>query len=150
MKIGDKAIVSPELTGEKFWIVGEVIDVEQNPFEGIVISIKDELGRIFFGKEEHFDSVSCNPNEETLEAIAEARAGKHAGKLDVSTFESFLKSCDKDNSPIDMRIISATEFFRKTNFYLDLISKGEEIIIRRKSGEMYTFTPLSPDSMETK
>lgn len=54
MKKGDKAKVSPKLTGEKEWIEGEVIDVEQNPFRGIIISIKDKLGRIFFGEEQYF------------------------------------------------------------------------------------------------
>lgn len=54
MKTGDKAKVSPKLTGERDWIEGEVIDVEKNPFVGIVISIKDKLGRIFFGEEKYF------------------------------------------------------------------------------------------------
>ena len=54
MKKGDRAKVSPKLTGEKDWIIGEVIDVEDNPFRGIVIAIKDELGRIFFGEEIFF------------------------------------------------------------------------------------------------
>lgn len=54
MKKGDKAKVSPKLTGESEWIVGEVIDIEKNPFKGIVIAIKDQLGRIFFGEEEYF------------------------------------------------------------------------------------------------
>lgn len=48
MKKGDKAKVSPKLTGENEWIEGEIIDIEKNPFKGIVISIKDKLGRIFF------------------------------------------------------------------------------------------------------
>jgi hypothetical protein len=54
MKKGDKAKVSPDITGEKDWIEGEVIDIEQNPFKGIVIAIKDKLGRIFFGEEKYF------------------------------------------------------------------------------------------------
>ena len=54
MKEGDKAKVSPKITGETDWIEGEVIDVEKNPFIGIVISIKDKLGRIFFGEEQYF------------------------------------------------------------------------------------------------
>lgn len=54
MKTGDKAKVSPQLTGLDTWIEGEVIDVEQNPFKGIVIAIKDKLGRIFFGEEKFF------------------------------------------------------------------------------------------------
>ena len=54
MKKGDKAKVSPVLTGEKEWIEGEVIDIENNPFKGIVIAIKDNLGRIFFGESKYF------------------------------------------------------------------------------------------------
>ena len=54
MKKGDKAKASPKITGEAEWIEGEVIDIEQNPFRGIVISIKDKLGRIFFGEEHYF------------------------------------------------------------------------------------------------
>ena len=42
MKVGDKAKVSPQLTGESDWVEGEVIDIEQNPFKGIVIAIKDK------------------------------------------------------------------------------------------------------------
>ena len=54
MKKGDKAKVSPKITGEQEWIEGEVIDIEKNPFRGIVVSIKDRLGRIFFGEEKYF------------------------------------------------------------------------------------------------
>jgi glycosyltransferase involved in cell wall biosynthesis len=57
MKKGDKAKVSPKLTGEAEWIEGEIIDIEKNPFRGIVIAIKDKLGRIFFGEEEYFLSI---------------------------------------------------------------------------------------------
>ena len=34
---------------------GEVIDVEKNPFKGIVISIKDKLSKIFYREE----NISC-------------------------------------------------------------------------------------------
>ena len=54
MKNGDKAKVSPAITGLNEWVEGVVIDVEENPFLGIVISIKDEIGRIFFGEEKYF------------------------------------------------------------------------------------------------
>lgn len=57
MKVGDKAKVSPQLTGESDWVEGEVIDIEQNPFRGIVISIKDKIGRIFWGEERYFQPV---------------------------------------------------------------------------------------------
>lgn len=54
MKTGDKAIADPKLTGLDVWIKGEVIDVEKNPFKGIVIAIKDGKGRIFFGEQKYF------------------------------------------------------------------------------------------------
>jgi len=54
MKKGDLAKVSPQLTGLETWIEGEIIDVEKNPFKGVVIAIKDKLGRIFFGEEKYF------------------------------------------------------------------------------------------------
>jgi hypothetical protein len=41
------------------------------------------------------DSVYNKPNEDTLEAIAEARAGKYAGKLDMKSFDSFMKSVNE-------------------------------------------------------
>ena len=49
-KLGDIMKVNPSLTGLNDWIEGQVIDVEHNPFMGLVISIKDNLGRIFFGQ----------------------------------------------------------------------------------------------------
>lgn len=46
--------ISPQLTALPDCVKGEVIDVEQNPFIGLVISIKDKLGRIFFGQSRYF------------------------------------------------------------------------------------------------
>ena len=46
--------VNPSLTGLSDWIEGQVIDVEHNPFMGLVISIKDNLGRTFFGQSKFF------------------------------------------------------------------------------------------------
>lgn len=57
MKTGEKAKVDPKLTGLKNWIEGTVIDVEKNPFKGLVIAIKDASGRIFFGEEKYFKST---------------------------------------------------------------------------------------------
>ena len=56
-KIGDRMKVSPQLTDQQDWIEGEVIDVEHNPFTGLVISIKDNLGRIFFGQSRFFATI---------------------------------------------------------------------------------------------
>ncbi|QOR73061.1 hypothetical protein SAMN05443429_101388 [Cruoricaptor ignavus] len=54
MKIGDKAKVDPDFTGLDEWVEGIVIDIQKNPFKGIIIAIKDALGRIFFGEEKFF------------------------------------------------------------------------------------------------
>ena len=56
-KVGDKMKANPQLTGLSAWIEGKVIDVEHNPFIGLVISIKDELGRIFFGQIKYFQPI---------------------------------------------------------------------------------------------
>ena len=43
--------------------------------------------------EEVLMDFTCSvPNEETRAAIEEARSGKYAGTLDVSSFEAFMKS----------------------------------------------------------
>ena len=52
--VGDKMKVSSDLTGLDGWVQGEIIDVEHNPFTGLVLSIKDNLGRIFFGQSKYF------------------------------------------------------------------------------------------------
>lgn len=57
VKKGQKAKASPKLTELDDWVEGIVIDVEKNPFKGIVIAIKDKLGRIFFGEEKYFQLV---------------------------------------------------------------------------------------------
>lgn len=54
IKEGDIAKVSPALSGEDEWIEGVVIDIGNNPFKGLVITIKDNLGRIFFGEIKYF------------------------------------------------------------------------------------------------
>ena len=57
MKTGEKAKVSPKLTGLNEWVEGVMIDVEKNPFKGVVIAIKDKLGRIFFGEIKYFKTA---------------------------------------------------------------------------------------------
>lgn len=53
-KLGDMMKANPSLTGLADWVEGQVIDVEHNPFMGLVISINDNLGRIFFGQSKYF------------------------------------------------------------------------------------------------
>lgn len=40
------------------------------------------------------DVIYNEPNETTLEAVKEARAGKFAGTVDTSSMEAFVKSCE--------------------------------------------------------
>lgn len=38
------------------------------------------------------DAIYWKPNKETLAAIEEAKSGKYAGTIDMSDFDSFMKS----------------------------------------------------------
>jgi hypothetical protein len=55
---GEKVKISPKITGFDDWVVGEVIGIEKNPFNGIVISAKDAFERVFFNKEKYFTPLS--------------------------------------------------------------------------------------------
>ena len=57
IKLGDLVLISPDLTMQKDWVKGKVIDVEDNPFNGIVLSAQTENGNIFFGRENLFKSI---------------------------------------------------------------------------------------------
>ena len=54
MRVGDKVLISPDLTKLSNWISGTVIEVENNPFVGIVISAETEDKNVFFGQEDLF------------------------------------------------------------------------------------------------
>lgn len=58
MKEGDRVLISPQVTGQKDWVEGIIIEVEQNPFVGIVIAAKTDDGNVFFEKEYLFKAVS--------------------------------------------------------------------------------------------
>jgi hypothetical protein len=58
MKTGEKVKVSPELTGLEEWIEGVIINIRKNPFLGLEIAIKDNLGRIFFGEKQFFKPLN--------------------------------------------------------------------------------------------
>ena len=49
-KTGDNVLISPEVTHKSDWTEGTVIDVEDNPFVGTVISAKTATGEIYFDK----------------------------------------------------------------------------------------------------
>ncbi len=57
MSTGSKVLISPDLTHLDDWTTGEVIEKENNPFVGTVISAKTESGEIFFGREDLFKTT---------------------------------------------------------------------------------------------
>lgn len=54
MEIGQKVNISPYLTHLSDWVTGVIIEIEDNPYRGTVISAKDDTGRIFWGEEDYF------------------------------------------------------------------------------------------------
>ncbi len=56
MKVGDYVLISPDLTNKQDWDSGTVIEVEDNPFVGTVISAETPDGNVFFGQEDLFKS----------------------------------------------------------------------------------------------
>ncbi|MGJ1204254.1 hypothetical protein [Sphingobacterium lactis] len=62
MKTGDSVLIAPQVTGRAEWTEATIIEVEQNPYVGIVITAKAVDGEIFFEKEDMFrllDSKIC-------------------------------------------------------------------------------------------
>ena len=57
-KVGDQVLVSPQVTGEKEWIEATIIEVEQNPFVGIVITVETYDKNVFFEKEDMFKPLT--------------------------------------------------------------------------------------------
>lgn len=57
-KIGDRVLVSPQVTREQDWIEAIIFKIEENPFVGIVINVKTDNGIIFFEKEDMFKSLN--------------------------------------------------------------------------------------------
>lgn len=57
-KIGNKVLISPDLTKLPDWVEGTVIEVENNTFVGIVISAETKDGDVFFGKEDLFKPIT--------------------------------------------------------------------------------------------
>lgn len=54
MKTGESVLISPDLTNLPVWTAGKVIEVENNPFVGVVISAETEDGNVYFGYQDLF------------------------------------------------------------------------------------------------
>ena len=60
---GDQVLISPDLTGLTNWSDGVVVEVENNKYNGIVISAETKDRNIFFGRKELFKT---NINDKKL------------------------------------------------------------------------------------
>lgn len=61
-KKGDTVLISPEVTHQIDWIEGTIIEIEENPYVGIVLFVQTKDGDVFFERECLFRLV----NEEEL------------------------------------------------------------------------------------
>lgn len=57
MNVGDKVKISPDLTGLEEWLEAIVIEVDNNRFNGVVVSAKTTDGVIYFGQEKFFQKI---------------------------------------------------------------------------------------------
>ena len=57
VEIGDKVLISPDLTGLTNWTEGVVIEVKNNTFNGIVIAAETKDRNVFFGQKDLFQTT---------------------------------------------------------------------------------------------
>ena len=58
MSMNEWVLVSPEITGEDDWKKGRIIDIEDNPFNGIVITVEFPDGVILWEREKYFKQIA--------------------------------------------------------------------------------------------
>ena len=56
-RVGERVWVSPQLTGKPDWVEATVTQIDNNPFVGVVINVKTDIGELFFEKEDMFKPV---------------------------------------------------------------------------------------------
>ena len=58
-RIGERVWVSPQLTGKPDWVEATVTQIDNNPFVGVVINVKTDIGELFFEKEDMFKPLEA-------------------------------------------------------------------------------------------
>ncbi|MBQ0086247.1 MAG: transcriptional regulator [Bacteroidales bacterium] len=58
MSMNEMVLVSPNVTRAGKWLEGKIIDIEDNPFNGIVITVELSDGNIYWDKEEYFKKIA--------------------------------------------------------------------------------------------
>ncbi len=56
-EVGNRVLISPQITREKDWIEATVTEVQNNPFVGIVITAKTDNDVYFFEKPDMFKLI---------------------------------------------------------------------------------------------
>lgn len=69
MEIGQRVNISPYLTHLSDWVMGEIVEVENNPYRGTIIAAKDSLGRIYWGEKDYFNPIIDDQEGEKLKDI---------------------------------------------------------------------------------
>ena len=93
-----RAMLSAIMAGEDDYMDLNNQDVRFSD-EPVVRSVSEDLADIYqalnnFVETTLMDVMSSEPNDETVAAIKEARAGKFAGTIDTSSIEAMIKSCE--------------------------------------------------------
>lgn len=57
MKKGDKVRISPDITLLDEWVDGVIIEIENNRFNGSVITAETPAGAVYFGPAKFFEPV---------------------------------------------------------------------------------------------
>ena len=58
-RVGERVWVSPQLTGKPDWVEATVTQIDNNPFVGVVINVKSDIGELFFEKEDMFKPLEA-------------------------------------------------------------------------------------------
>ena len=58
-RVGERVWVSPQLTGKPDWGEATVTQIDNNPFVGVVINVKTDIGELFFEKEDMFKPLEA-------------------------------------------------------------------------------------------
>lgn len=58
MAMNDFVMVSPQVSHYAEWQKGQIIDIEDNPFRGTVITVRMQNGDIFWDVAEYFETLA--------------------------------------------------------------------------------------------
>jgi len=58
-RVGERVWVSPQLTGKPDWVEATVTQIDNNPFVGVVINVKTDIGELFFEREDMFKPLEA-------------------------------------------------------------------------------------------